>query len=193
MPVSDCYAESARKAMPFVSDLRFEPERPETGEKVKVYLKLNNAIRAELRWSVNDQEVDLTDYDGVQDHVVFDKELKAGDVLKVSVTPFNEQGEEGKPLEKKLQVRDSPPTLRLLRQELKGSTYTAKVEAKDPEEKPVKLSVEGPKGMEIDQEGNITWKMEQGTQGKFPIRIVGKDEKGAQAELSYTITIRKGQ
>ncbi len=193
MPATDCRAESTRKTPPFVSDLRFEPERPETGEKIKLYLKLNNAIRAELRWSVNDKEVELTDYNGVQDHVVFDKELKGGDVLKVSVTPFNDMGDEGKTLEKKLKFRDSPPLLKLVGQELKGSTYTAKVEAKDPEDKPVKLSVEGPKGMQIDQEGNITWKMESGTQGKFPVKVTGTDEKGAQAVLTYSITIRRGR
>jgi hypothetical protein len=193
MPAADCRAESNRKAPPSASELRFEPERPETGEKIKLYLKLNNAIRAELRWSVNDNEVELTDYNGVQDHVVFDKKLKGGDVLKVSVTPFNELGEEGKSLEKKLKFADSPPLLKLLDQNLKGSTYTAKVEAKDPEDKPVKLSIEGPKGIQIDQKGNITWKMASGTQGKFPIKVIGTDEKGAQAQLTYTITIRRGR
>ena len=142
---------------------------------------------------MNDEEVELTDYDGVRDHVVFDKHLKAGDVLKVSVTPFNALGEEGKTLEKTLKLRDSPPLLKLLDQNLKGSVYTAKVEAKDPEDKPIKLKIEGPKGMEIDQEGNITWKMEGGTQGKFPVRITGTDEKGAQAVLSYTISIRRSR
>ncbi|MDQ7785238.1 MAG: putative Ig domain-containing protein [Desulfomonilaceae bacterium] len=191
VPVNDCRADSDRTVPPSVSDLRFEPERPETGEKIKLFLKLSNAIRAELRWSVNDQEVELTDYDGVSDHVVFDKELKAGDILTVSVTPFNSLGEEGKALEKKLEFHDSPPLLKLVGQDLKGSVYTAKVEAKDPEGESVKLEVEGPKGMEIDQEGNITWKMESGTQGKFPIKVTGTDEKGAQAVLTYSITIRR--
>ncbi|MFH1112477.1 MAG: putative Ig domain-containing protein [Pseudomonadota bacterium] len=190
---ADCRAESGKEAPPYLSDLRFDPERPETGEKIKLYLKLNNAVRAECRWSVNDEEVDFTDYNGVDDHVVFDKQLKAGDVLKVSVTPFNSEGDEGKTLEKTLKFRDSPPLLKLLDQNLKDSVYTAKVEAKDPEEKPVKLNIEGPKGMEIDQEGNITWKMESGTQGKFPVKITGTDEKGAQAVLSYTIGISRSR
>ena len=188
---SDLSEGASSGAPPRVSDLRFEPAQPETGEEVKLFLKLNNAIRAELRWSVNDREVELTDYNGVDDHVVFKKSLKAGDTLKVSITPYSDMGDEGTSVEKTLTISNSPPLLKLLKQELKGLTYTARVEIEDPENKTVTLSLEGPEGMKIDQKGNIKWKMKRGTKGKFPIRVIAKDEEGAQAVLSYNVTIRR--
>ena len=192
-PCVDLADAAAKHTPPSVSDIRFDPARPETGEKVKVFLKLHNAIRAELRWSVNGEEVSLADYDGVSDHVVFDNPLTSGDTLTVSITPFNDVGEEGKSVEKSVKCVNSPPLLKLLKQGLKGQTYTAKIEIEDPEEKPVEVSVEGPNGMTIDQKGNIKWKMRRGTQGKFPVKVIGKDEEGAQAVLTYTVRIRRSR
>lgn len=193
VPCPDRADADAKRTPPSVSDIRFDPSRPETGDKIKLFLKLHNAVRAELRWAVNDEEVELSDYDGVSDHVVFEKPLKSGDTLTVSITPFNDLGEKGKAVEKSLKCINSPPILKLAKQNLKGQTYMAKIEIEDPEEKPVELTVEGPEGMTIDQKGNIKWKMKRDTQGKFPVKVTGKDEEGARAVLTYTVRIRRSR
>ena len=181
----------ASDEQPQVSDVRFDPARPLSGEKIKMYLTLKNAVRAELKWTVNGEDEQLMDYDGISGHVEFDKSLTAGDTLKVAITPYNGLSEPGKTLVRSVKIRNAPPTLRLARQELKDRTYVAKIDVQDPEKGKVTLKVLGPQGMGIDDEGNITWRIKKGVQGNFPVKVIAKDEHGAQSELTYAVRIRQ--
>ena len=70
--------------------------------------------------------------------------------------------------------------------------YKARVKAVDPEGGPVTLTLlEGPQGMAMDEQGNITWKLAKGVSGSFPVKVSAKDEQGAEEILSYSIRIRK--
>lgn len=183
---ADCVS---REPVPEVKDLRFEPARPISGDKVKLYIKMENAIRAEVRWAVNDGDEHLTDYDGVGDSVELNKSLKSGDTLKAVVTPFDGMANPGKAVTKSVKCFNSPPVLKLAGQKLDGYTYKAKIDVNDPEKGKVTLTVEGPDGMQIDPEGNVTWRLRKDTEGDFPIKVVAKDEEGAEAVLTYSIRI----
>jgi hypothetical protein len=172
-----------------VTDLRFDPERPETGANLRAVIKMAGAVRAEVRWSLNGEEVDLVDFDGLSDHVNFDRPIKSGDKIEVAVTPFDLAQAPGKTVTKEVVCGNAPPNLRLVKQQIVGHNYVAKVEATDPEETPVKLTLEGPPGMRIDQKGNVLWKIGTRTNGQFQVKITAKDQEGAAAVLSYSIQI----
>lgn len=172
-----------------VTDLRFDPERPETGSRLKAHIKMSGAVRAEVRWSLNGEEVALADFDGLSDHVDFTTPIKAGDKIEVAVTPFDLAQAAGDTATKAVVCGNAAPNITLVKQEMVGHNYTARVEATDPENGPVALSVEGPPGMRIDQKGNITWSIGTQTSGQFQVKVSAKDQEGAQAILSYSIQI----
>jgi hypothetical protein len=156
-----------------------------------LYITLKNAVRAELKWKVDDGDEQLMDYDGVSGYVKFDKTFKAGDTLNVSVTPFTGTGESGKTVTKSLKIYNSPPILKLASQDIKGQTYEAKIDVIDPEKGKVTLQVDGPQGMTIDDNGNIIWRIKRGVQGNFRVKVTARDEQGAQAVLTYAVRIRQ--
>lgn len=182
---------ATKEEEPQASDLRFEPARPLTGDTIKLYITLKNAVRAELKWRVDDGDEQLTDYDGVSGYVEFDKSFNAGDTLKVSLTPFTGTGESGKTVTKSVTVYNSPPILKLVSQDLKGQTYEAKIDVTDPEKGKVTLKVDGPEGMIINDNGNITWRIKKGVEGNFPVKVTAKDEQSAEAVLTYAVRIRQ--
>lgn len=175
-----------------ITDLRFDPERPETGAHLRVAIKMAGTVRAEVRWSLNGEEVELADYDGLSGFVDFTKPIKSGDKIEVSVTPFDFSQAPGPTASKEIVCGNAPPSLKLVKQELTGYNYHALVEAKDPENEPVVLSLEGPPGMRIDQKGNLNWNI--GTQsGHFQVKVTAKDQEGATAILSYSIEIGRSR
>ena len=188
-PVFNAYG--ADDTAPQASNLRFEPTRPMTGDRVKLYFTLKNAIRAEVRWTVNEDEEELQDYDGTSGFVEYEQPLKAGDTLKASVTPFTGMGEAGKPAVKTVTFSNAPPTLKLERQGIKDGKYEAKIDVNDPEKGKITLKVEGPEGMVISDDGKITWPIKRGVSGNFQVKVTAKDEEGAEAVLTYAIRIRQ--
>jgi len=188
---SERASATSGKERPEAVDLSFDPAKPETGGQLKLKLKLVNAVRAEVRWSVNGEEADVSYYDGLSGNVPFEKPLKAGQTIKASVTPFDDTGAKGETIVKSVTCAGAPPLLKLLHQRLEGDMYTAKIEAKDPQEGKITLSVEGPEGMKIDQDGNITWRLKKDQTGQFHVKVTGKDEQGGLAEFSYTVSIKK--
>jgi hypothetical protein len=183
--------EASQPGVPFVSNASFDPPLPETGSKLKLRLKLESAARAEVRWSINGEEVETLDYDGLAGFVPLGKPIKAEDRISVTVIPFDASGSTGNELKKTVVCGNAPPLLRVANQNLTRDTYTAKIEARDPENDPVTLSLEGPPGMLIDQKGNVTWKIGPTTSGSFTVVVTGKDEKGGQGVLTYSIGIRR--
>ena len=177
-----------------ITDLRFDPERPETGAHLRLMIKMTGTVRAEVRWSLNGEEVELADYDGLSGFVDFNKPISSGDKIEVAVTPFDFSQAPGDMASKEVVCGNAPPTLKLVKQELTGYNYHARVEATDPEKGPVTLSVEGPPGMRIDQKGNVTWNI--GTQtstGHFQVKVTAKDQEGATAILTYSIEIGRSR
>jgi len=171
--------------------MSFDPSAPETGTKLKLSLKMDSAARAEVKWSINGDEVHMEDYDGLEGQVSLDKPVKAGDRISVSVTPYDSAGTAGEQVTRTVTCGNAPPFLRVANQNLAGDTYTAKIECKDPENDPVTFSLQGPPGMRIDPKGNISWKIDGATSGSFTIVVTGKDDKGGQGVLTYSIGLRR--
>jgi hypothetical protein len=177
---------------PAITDVGFVPAEPETGAEVKVNFKLKEpAVRAEVKWFVNDAEVGPGKYDGVSTHAELGQPVKEGDKVKVEITPFDGGGTEGEVASKSVTVRNAPPEVELVDQKLEGQTYKAKVKATDPQGGQVTLDVHGPQGMKIDQKGNITWTLSSNTVGKFDVKVTAKNEKGAESVLTYSVGIRR--
>ncbi|MBI4963374.1 MAG: hypothetical protein HY913_08855 [Desulfomonile tiedjei] len=172
-----------------VTELKLDPERPETGSRLKAFIKMSGAVRAEVRWSLNGEEVDLVDYDGLSGHVDFAKPLRAGDKVAVAVTPFDVSQAPGNTATREVVCINAAPNLRLVKQEIVGYNYRAQVEAKDPENEPLELTIEGPPGMAIDPKGHVSWTIGTQTSGQFQIKVSAKDKEGATAILTYSIQI----
>jgi hypothetical protein len=186
-------AQGTQTSKPGVTDVVFDPAAPQSGDKLKVRMKLQNAVRAEVKWSLNGEDAGMSDYDGFADGVDFTGTLKTGDKVVARVTPFNEMAVAGAVVEKKVTCTKAPPSLKLVSQEVKGGVYRAKIDVIDQEKNSLTLSVEGPQGMKIEQDGNISWSMGNITSGKWPIKVVAKDPKGAEAVLTWTIGLRKAK
>ncbi|HTY26214.1 MAG TPA: putative Ig domain-containing protein [Desulfomonilaceae bacterium] len=170
----------------------FQPASPQTGEKLTLRIQTNEQLAsAEVRWSVNGNPVETSLFDGSSESVELNTPLKSGDVIEVEVIPSSTSGIEGRTIQKKTVCRKAPPTLKLVEQKIEGNTYSARIEAKDPEDQPVALSIEGPPGMAIDDKGAITWKLTEKTSGKFDVKVTGKDKEGGKAELTYSFRVSR--
>lgn len=191
LSIAVCLSQAFAGA-PRISAVVFSPERPNSGTPLKLKIKLDDgAIRAEVKWTVNGQEVKKSDFDGIAPFVEFQEKIKADDVVEAAVTPFDHYGAEGLTVTKSVVIADSPPTMKLMDEKIDGGNYLAVIEFSDPDGGPVTLSVkEGPPGLAIDEKGKITWKLKPGISGSFPVIISGKDEKGSEAILSYSIVLR---
>jgi hypothetical protein len=190
-----CLVAASEEGAPRVKELKFSPERPETGDALKMRIALDGgALRAEVKTLKNNDELGTTYYDGLSEFFEIKDRFKAGDQVKVEVTPFDAQGASGPPVVKTVEIVNAPPTAKLMNQKITGSTYTARVEAKDPEGDPITFSVkEGPAGLTVDQKGNVNWTVGDTVSGTFPISISVKDSHGAEVVVSYTVGLRREQ
>lgn len=172
--------------------VKFHPAAPETGDKLTLRIKMNEqTASAEIRWSINGEHFDTMFYDGAAESVELNKAIKSGDVIEAELIPYDMSGVAGVPIKKKVVCRKAPPTLRFAGQKIDGNIYRAKVEAKDTEGEPVTLSIDGPDGMVINQQGAITWKFGEKTSGKFEVKVTAKDKTGGQTQLSYSFRISR--
>jgi hypothetical protein len=177
---------------PTVSEAKFDPPKPISGQPIKLDIKLGGtAIRAEVKWSVNDEEVDTSDYDGLGKPVEFKKKTKAGDKVTALVIPFDPMGAPGNKAKKEVVIGSAPPVVKLTGQKIVGHTYTAHIDAVDPQGGPIKFTInQAPEGLTIDAQGDISWKISESITGSFPVIITASDEKGASTMVSFTIDLR---
>jgi hypothetical protein len=186
---SDFSCSQVASGGPRALELQFDPERPVTGDQLKLRFKLDGgALRAEVNWMKDNEEIQKNDFDGVADGVELKKTIKKDDKLSVEVIPFDATGASGPKAVKKVSVGNAPPLLKLQNQHLEGNLYIAIIEATDPEGDQVELSLaQGPKGAVIDQAGQLTWKFDPNTSGSFPMKVSAKDSQGGQSALSFTV------
>ena len=183
------------EADPFarIAAATFEPSRPVTGDKLKLKVKLGgNALRAEVQWSINGEEIQLSDIDEFNQDAELDRAITAGDRVDVSITPFDAEGGEGRNGRKQIVIGNAVPVVKLGDQKIVGDMYSAKLEVIDPEGEKVSLRLQkGPKGMKISPDGLITWKFGKDANGKFDVKVSAKDRRGAEAVIMYSFTIRR--
>ncbi|MGB6063401.1 MAG: hypothetical protein WBG50_01245 [Desulfomonilaceae bacterium] len=178
---------------PTVVDIRVEPAQPRTGDKVKIYFDLGEGTeRAEVKWSLDGKEVQLSDYTEALKYVELDKPLKAGDKVMAVITPFDASGDAGAKVVRRIVCASAPPELKVVDQRIEAGVYKASVEATDPQGGQISLSLEqGPPGMTMDPKGSIDWPIGSTTEGKFPVKIKAKGENSGEAILSFEVGIRR--
>jgi hypothetical protein len=186
---------AADDGSPRVKEVKFSPERPETGDALKLRIALaGSAIRAEVKISKNDDEVETTLYDGISESVEIGNRFKAGDKVKAEVVPLDAGGLSGSSMVKAVEIANAPPSAKLLDQKITGNVYSARIESKDPEGDPISFSIqEGPPGLTVDEKGILNWRIGETTSGNFPIAVSIKDSHGAEVLLSYSIGLRREQ
>lgn len=174
-------------------DLRVEPEQPRTGDTIKIWFNLGpGAARAEVRWSVNGEEAQISDYIESEKFVALDKPAKAGDTILATITPFDVSGTAGRAIVRRIVCGGAPPELKLVDQRIENGKYLAKVEARDPQGGTVSLSLDAaPPGMKIDPRGSIDWPLGNDTAGKFPVKVRGKTPQGGESILSFDVGIKR--
>lgn len=187
-------AEPARapSGPPAVGETKFEPALPMTGQPVKLQIKLEGtAVRAEVKWSINGQEAEQSDYDGLGKPVELRKKTTAGDKVAVVVTPYDGIGAAGNDAKNEVVIANAPPVVKVGEQKIVGHTYTARVEAEDPQGGTVNFKInQAPEGLSIDSGGNVSWKISESVSGSFPVMITAASEKGGETVVSFTIDLR---
>ncbi|MBI5251601.1 MAG: hypothetical protein HY912_19085 [Desulfomonile tiedjei] len=188
-------AAAAGEGVPRVKEVKFYPDRPATGDALKLRIGLDgSALRAEVKISKNNDELETTYYDGFSEFLEIKNRFKAGDKVKAEVIPIDAAGSSGEPSIKSVEIANAPPTAKLVDQKITGNTYNARIEAKDPEGDTIVFSLkQGPSGLVIDQKGNLSWQIGETTAGTFPIAISVKDSHGAEVVLSYSVGLRREQ
>lgn len=179
-----------------ISDIKTDPASPRTGDKVRLLFKPSEELnRAEITWTVNGNAAGSASYDATHTDIELAQPIKSGDVVVASITPYEIGGIEGKRLEHRFVCGNAPPLLSVTNQSLNptgqhGALYTAQIEASNPQGGEVKLKLEqAPPGMTMDPKGNIQWKVDDKTSGKFSIRVVGEDADGQKTYLTYPVGI----
>ena len=174
---------------PQITDLTFVPSQPVTGDTLKVKVDAHDpdgdVINYFFSWQVNGETVQQSDEN------VLHYTLKAGDEVVVTVIPSDGR-EKGNPVSNMVVVGNAPPNVSLLSQQLKRDVYQAQLKVDDPEGDKVSFSLkEAPKGMQINNEGIISWRIEKGVCGDFPVVVEVQDEHGGKTRLSFRLKIKR--
>ncbi len=187
------YGQDVAPKRATVVDVKVEPEQPRTGDRIKIWFNLGGgAERAEVRWSLNGEEVQQSDYVEAVKYVEFGSPAKAGDKIVATITPFDASGEAGEAIVRRIVCANAPPELKVVDQRIEDNAYRAKIEARDPQGGAVALSLDNaPPGMKMDPRGSIDWPLGNDTAGRFPVKVRGKTAQGGESVLSFDVGIRR--
>jgi hypothetical protein len=187
---SSAYAQSSSAT---VVDIKVEPAQPRTGDTVKIWFNLGKgAERAEVRWSLNGEEAQTSDYVEAVKYVEFDRPVKAGDKIVATITPYDASGDAGKVVVRRIVCASAPPELKVVDQRIEDNSYRARIEARDPQGGTVALSLDAaPPGMKMDPGGSIDWPLGKDTAGRFPVKVRAKTGQGGESVLSFDVGIRR--
>jgi len=173
-------------------DATVDPGVPRTGDTIKLALQLQeDAIRAEVKWIINGEQVQTSEYDFQNRTIQLDRPIKMGDVVVATITAYDVAGNSGRPLERRIVVQKAAPMVKVTNEAIRAGTYTAKIEASDPDGRPVTLTLaQGPEGLTMDGSGNIEWQLLKDKSGRFPLSVVAEDDQGNKSYFSYEVGIK---
>jgi hypothetical protein len=186
------FSVQAQNSDPGIEEAKFDPERPVTGDNLKLVIKLKgSAVRAEIRWNVNGEDAGFSDYSGFGDSTAFPKKISSGDKIVAEITPFDGYSKAGKVLKLEVVVAPAQPIATIKDERIAGNMYTAKVEASDPQGGALTYTViKGPDGLTVDKSGAVKWQIPDGATGSNPVLISVKSEKGGESQISYSIGLK---
>jgi len=167
-------------------DLVF-PDTPVKAE-VEVTDPDGDPVSIDYEWKVNGEVVSgqaMEDFDT--------DGLRKGDLVTVTVTPYDGQTQ-GKAKESRpIVILNRPPEITSFPpQALSEGVFTYEVTANDPDGDPLQFSLEnGPAGMSIDPtSGRIEWPVPTDLSGNFRVRIVVSD-RDAKAFQEFSLNLKK--
>lgn len=181
---------NVKRSLPSIS---LQPKKPVTGDRLKLTVKISDSfVRAEAKWSVNGSVVQEDMFTTIKPVSELDKDLRADDKVEVEVIVTDiTTGDTLKKHVKKVVYRNGPPMLELVDQQIDSTMYTATIKAEDPEGDKFTLKLKkAPKGMTIDPDGKIHWKVDRDVKGKFNVVVAAKDENGKETELTFGFNLR---
>ncbi|MEW6442518.1 MAG: Ig-like domain-containing protein [bacterium] len=175
------------------TELRVEllPRLPRVGDTIRVELDPSEpdpCPMPDYHWSVN--EVEIQEERGE----TFAGAFKRGDTVSVLVGCMGEP-DGAAPGRASVTVGNSPPAVReLAGPRFDGQSYETRVVASDPDGDPLDFAVvEGPKGLEIDSDGKISWRPPEQELGEHTILISVKDSAGGEIVYTYSFVLAKEQ
>jgi hypothetical protein len=178
------------RSSPKVISVPFSPENIYAGVDLTVNPVGSNPNGAEVKfhykWSINGKELPG------DTPVLKGDRFKRGDIVMLTVLPYDLEGE-GEPFNsKKINIPDAPP--RIVSnppQNIRGNVYTYEVVAEDPDGDPVTFSLDSaPPGMTIDSKtGIITWQIGNTPAGSYNVELVVLDPEARKGTQKFTIPI----
>jgi hypothetical protein len=175
---------------PKVVSVPFSPEYVHAGMDITVNPvgsdPSGEEVKFHYKWSINGSALPE------DSPVLRGDRFKRGDVVTLTVIPYDGAGE-GEPFNsKKIVIPDAPPQIvSSPPQNIQTDVYTYQVVAEDPDGDPLTFSLaSAPRGMMIDSKtGIITWQIKDTSAGVYGVEIIVQDPEGRQGTQKYTIPI----
>jgi hypothetical protein len=175
---------------PKVDSVPFSPEYVNAGIDITVHPigsdSSGEEVKFHYKWAVNGSVLPE------DSPVLRGDRFKRGDVVTLTVIPYDGAGEGEHFNSKKIVIPDAPP--RIVSnppQNIQSDVYTYQAVAEDPDGDPLVFSLSSaPRGMTIDSKtGIIAWQIKDTPAGVYGVEIVVQDPEGRQGTQKFTIPI----
>jgi len=173
---------------PRIASLKFVPPVPHRGDRLRVDVSAEDSegdeIFLDYEWKLNGDLLPNVTGD------TLDLELTRGDVITVTITPYDDFSE-GTPVSNSVTVANAFPVVESELSDIMISKNKcrASVIASDPDDDEITYSlIKGPGGMVIDgHTGVLTWDARREESAPFELIVSVKDTKGAESRLKATL------
>jgi len=173
---------------PQIKSVYLLPESSQDGGIVKAAVTTQDIdgddVTLYYEWSVNGEPVD-------NNSNILRWNFKRGDNVSVKVTPSDKESK-GVTVTRNITIANSSPKVQpdIKGLQLKDNILTGQIIATDPDGDDIIFTLlKGPKGLEIDNNGNIFWKVPEDAKGLFPIKVSVKDNQGGETVFNFDLTI----
>jgi hypothetical protein len=184
---------SIRNTPPRVTGVQFSPGVFHRGVDIAAEVSGLDSDRDEISyrftWSVNGKESSFE-----RERTLLGDRFIRGDVLAVTVTPFDGETDGEAYRSSDLPVPNAPPVITTSPPaQFQADFFSYAVGAEDVDGDVLTFSLEeSPTGMTIDsQSGEIVWRISPGTFGENRIRVVVQDTIGARAIQDFVLNLQK--
>lgn len=180
---------------PRITSLKFSPETPVAGDKVKALVetfdKEGDSVTVEYHWAKNGSPLFET-----SDTLTLSEDFKRGDKITVTAAP-DDGKRKGNPVSANLFVANSLPVMKPSQETFRyeGREYSYQMKAVDPDGDTLTYSLKAaPQGMTIDSAaGLIKWSIPPGFKGKSQVIVSVADGHGGEVLQSFSLEIRPEQ
>lgn len=176
---------------PVIQEVRIEPKIAYASDSLRVDVKSDDVdgdtVYCTYRWEKNG--VILTEE---KTEILERSRFKKGDVIVVTVTPDDREGEGVPKKSEPITILNSPPIIvSSPSASIEGNACIYQIKTHDPDNDPIAIALKSaPKGMEIDNEtGLIRWKIQSKDKGTHAIEIEVSDKEGAKSFQRFVLNV----